>query len=283
MSFFCTRHLPSAAIIACLLFVSPCVGQEGAQQPAAGQPVPGKTSGKYVEVPAGLTANMNVSAFSQYVWRGLELSKDSLVIFPSVTIGYKGFAFNLWADIDTHFNNPPPGNSGEFKMQETDMTVTYTGGISPLKTEYTFGWIYYDSDGFYGIRPTENQELFLTLAPELPLNPSFSVYGEVEAGTSWYFSLTLSHSFNVYRRWSLELSGSGGYLYNKEEAFSSLHDMNVSAGLKIPLSEHMSLTPKLQYSFPLNSTAARRIEANSFNQDHTRHLYGGIIFDYSIP
>ena len=121
-------------------------------------------------IPEGLTANLNMSFYSKYVWRGLELSKNSLVIFPSATIGYKGFAFNIWVDLDTNFNNPPPGKKSEFKLQETDLTLTYSNKISPLKLDFTLGWIYYDTDGFYGDSPTHNQEFFVTFALDLPLN-----------------------------------------------------------------------------------------------------------------
>ena len=98
-----------------------------------------KTAGKVI--PEDLTADLNVSLYSQYIWRGLELSRDSLVIFPSMTIGYKGFAVNLWADLDTRF----AGNDNkEFKLQETDVTVSYSNAYEPWKLNYTLGWILYD-------------------------------------------------------------------------------------------------------------------------------------------
>jgi len=41
------------------------------------------------------TLTADVAFMSQYIWRGYELSKDSLVIQPSVTAAYKGFSLNL--------------------------------------------------------------------------------------------------------------------------------------------------------------------------------------------
>ena len=38
------------------------------------------------------TGDFTVAAMSQYVWRGYELSRNSVVIQPSMTIGYKGFS-----------------------------------------------------------------------------------------------------------------------------------------------------------------------------------------------
>ena len=216
MRSFCKAYLCIATVLAALLFGAPADAQEAPPQPA-GQPDSGMN-----EVPEGITANLNVSGYSQYIWRGIELSKDSLVIFPSMTLGYKGFAVNLWADLDTNFGNPLPGESKEFRLQETDLVVSYANNIEPLKTAYTFGWIFYDTDGFYGHRPTDNQELFLTLAPELPLNPTFGVYSEIQVATAWYFTLGLSHSFNVHKNWSLDVGGYGSYFYSKQEAYSVL-------------------------------------------------------------
>ena len=241
---------------------------------------PEKPAGRVI--PEELTANLNISFYSQYVWRGLELSKDSLVIFPSATIGYKGFACNIWVDLDTDFNNPPPGSSSEATLQETDLTLTYNNQINPLKLDYTFGWIYYDTDGFYGDSPTTNQELFLTLALDFPLKPTMSVYSEIETGTAWYTSLGVSHSFQAYRDWSLDVGGWVSYLYNEEEDFSDLHDGNLWIGLAIPLNSYCSVTPKLQYSFPLSSDSDDRIKANSFNGNDAQFLYGGIVVDLNF-
>jgi hypothetical protein len=277
MKSFFKIYLSITMVITGMLFSSFSYAQEATPQPAAA------SSPATKEVPEGLTANLNVSGYSQYIWRGIELSKDSLVIFPSITMGYKGFSVNLWADLDTNFANPLPGESKQFSLQETDVVVSYSNSLKPLKTNYTFGWIFYDTDGFNGRQPTDNQELFLTLSPELPLKPTFSVYGELQAATAWYFSLGLSHSFKVRKDWSLDVGGYGSYFYSKQEAYSSFNDANLSAGLKIPVNKHMSITPKIQYSFPLNTSASRRLKSLSFNGDHDQFFYGGLIFDYNIP
>ena len=36
------------------------------------------------------TADLSVSVLSAYIWRGQELSKDSAVVQPSMTVGYGG-------------------------------------------------------------------------------------------------------------------------------------------------------------------------------------------------
>ncbi len=36
------------------------------------------------------TADFNVAALTKYVWRGYEQTRDSIVVQPSFTVGYKG-------------------------------------------------------------------------------------------------------------------------------------------------------------------------------------------------
>ena len=71
-------------------------------------------------------ADLTVSVLSQYIWRGFALSDDGVVIQPSMTIGYKGFAFNLWGNLDTD----PAGDLDNWN--ETDMTLSYDWVAGPM-------------------------------------------------------------------------------------------------------------------------------------------------------
>ena len=59
------------------------------------------------------TCNLSWTFYSKYVWRGYELSKDSLVMFPSITVSYKGFSMNMWGDLDTAYKGNPGGRFPE--------------------------------------------------------------------------------------------------------------------------------------------------------------------------
>jgi len=224
-------------------------------------------------VPADLIADLNISFYSQYIWRGYELSRDSLVIFPQLTVGYKGFAVTTWVDLDTRFTGDP---DKKFTLQETDVIASYSNSIAPLKLNYTLGWILYDW------QPAKNQELFVTLGLDTLLKPTFSVYNEIEIGQAWYFTLGISHSFAVYKDWSLDLAGMVSYLHDKSDAnFGNFHDGNISAGLKIPINNYLSIKPNLQYSFPMSADASRQIKDSSFT-GHNNFVYGGLILDLAI-
>jgi hypothetical protein len=224
-------------------------------------------------IPTDLTADFNLSLYSQYIWRGYELSRDSLVIFPQLTVGYKGFAVTTWVDLDTRFTGDP---DKKFTLQETDVIASYSNSIAPLKLNYTLGWILYDW------QPAKNQELFATLGLDTLLKPTFSVYNEIEIGQAWYFTLGISHSFAVYKDWSLDLAGMVSYLHDKSDAnFGNFHDGNISAGLKIPINNYLSIKPNLQYSFPMSADACRQIKDSSFT-GHNNFVYGGLILDVAI-
>jgi hypothetical protein len=253
--------------------------QEEKKEKTAEDVPPGPKAGQKV-IPEDYSATLNTSFYSKYVWRGYELSKDSLVIFPSATIGYKGFAFNMWGDFDTKYSNTPQGDNRKTNLQETDLILTYSNRIKPWKLDWTVGWIYYHTDGFNANSPTRNQELFGTLSLDVFLRPTLSVYSEIQTGSAWYVNFSLSHNFKVYRDWSLGVGGWVSYRYSEQENnYSAMHDGNLWAGLTIPLTQFWSVTPKIQYSFPLSSAAQENIRAASFNGNSDQFVYGGLIFE----
>ena len=66
-----------------------------------------------------LSISADVGVFSQYIWRGYALSNESIVIQPSVTVGYEGFSLNVWGNYDTdYFDTGTDYN-------ETDITLSY--------------------------------------------------------------------------------------------------------------------------------------------------------------
>lgn len=266
-----------------------------AEYPATATPVPAeaaKPAPTEATPPAGmklipedLTADLNVMFCSQYIWRGYQLSKDSLVIFPQLTLGYKGFAVTTWVDLDTRFKASP---NKKFKLQETDVITTYSNSIAPWKLNYTLGWILYDYQPLSGnpdgtIKDTKNQELFVTLGLDTILKPTLSIYQEIEIGRAWYFQLGVAHSFAVYKDWSLDLAATASYMHNSSTAdISAFHDGNLSAGLKIPLNKYLSIKPNIQWSFPLSSAASEKIRKGGLDGHSNTFVYGGIILDVAI-
>lgn len=227
----------------------------------------------YAEEEAKPTAGVDLGMFSQYIWRGLELSKDSVVIQPSMTIGYQGFSFNMWGNLDT--DNDAYGGS---KYNETDLTLSYakTFGIAKV----TGGYAYYALDGL-----TDSQEVFASFGLSTILNPTISVYREIAHTPAWYVSVGVSHSQELVNKITLDVAASAGYYYsddtgfaeanNPGEEYRALHNGLVSTGLTIPFGDYFSVKPIIAYSFPLSSKSEDYIESVSLS-DESDFIYGGV-------
>ena len=246
----------SAALVLTLVMVSPALAE--------------------VEEPS---ADLSVAVLSAYIWRGQELSHESIVIEPSMTVSYMGFSANLWGNLDTD----PYESEEDEKWNETDFTLSYGKGFDMLSLEG--GYIYYGMDDF-----VDSQELFLTLSLDTLLSPGLTVYREFDNYEHWYFLLGISHSFEITEAVSLELSASASYLKSEDEdvypeidsgvptgdKFSNLHDGVISASLPIAVAEYITITPSLVYTFALSDDASDEMEWRSMKGDDDNFIYGGI-------
>ena len=226
------------------------------------------------------TASLDVAFLSQYIWRGYELSKDSLVIQPSATVGYKGFSFNLWGNLDT--NSSSGAYKGDAKWNETDMTVAYDHSFGPVGVGV--GYIYYALDG-----ADDTQELYVSIGGDVLLAPTLTVYRDVDEYQGWYFNLGISHSFDLPHEITLDLAGSVGYYISDNDSIVDYdHNLNpttskfnnfqnglVSAGLTIPFLKYFTATPMVAYSFPLGNAADNMLKATSLSHS-AAHFLGGV-------
>ena len=218
------------------------------------------------------TAGVELGVFTKYIWRGYELSNDSLVIQPSVSVGYKGFGFSLWGNLDTRFDDGAGERSAQFN--ETDMTLSYDTSFGPWNLG--MGYIYYGLDGI-----PDTQELYLSLGYDTLLAPTLTVYRDIAHITGWYLNFGLSHSFELSKDITLDLAGSIGYYISNDrdfveidshlnaatEKYKDFHDGLLTASLNIPLNRYFTLSPMVGYSFPLSSKAKYLLRSTSFNDD----------------
>ena len=267
-----------AVLIAISLGVSPIsYSQEATPSAENEQPA--------TETPDRPTINLNNSFYSHYIWRGYELSHNSFVMFPTVTITYKGFSLNWWGDIDTDYAGEPEG----FQCWEQDYLAWYSN--SWKKLNYTIGYIYYNTKNH---AHWDTQEMWVSLGLNTLLSPTLSVWYDIEDSGSWYYNLAVSHSIPISKErvcWkndlSLDLGGSVAYYWQDDWTkvkvnYSAWHDGHIWAGLNIPLTDVCSITPKIEYSFPLSHKANDNIKAASFDGNDSQFVYGGLILDYNF-
>ena len=224
------------------------------------------------------SASADVGVFSKYMWRGFELSDESAVIQPSMTVEYKGFSVNLWGNLDTDYDD-----TGDSEFNETDYTLAY--GTSIGDYDLSIGYIYYGLDGL-----EDAEEFYGSItAAKCPVAPTLTIYREIAAAQGWYFNLGISHSFELKDEITLDLGGSVGYYYSDDDAFvevdnhlnptskkyRNFHDGKVSVGLTIPLDKYFTLSPMIAYSFPLTTNADDLITSSSMSGD-SDFFFGGV-------
>lgn len=235
-------------------------------------------------------ADLTVGFYSQYIWRGFEFSEDSMVIQPSMTIGYKGFGFNLWGNLDTDQAADVTGANTN-NWNETDMTLSYDNAIGD-KFSYGVGYIYYGIDG------ATSQEVYATASVGTILNPTLTVYREIANLPGWYITAGISHGIPLGKELSLDLGAQVGFLSADDRSviaevkdprkrYGNFHDGVLSAAVSIPLTEKVSLTPELYYSFPLTDEASDLIgdtglAGESANENDAYFVYGGVSVSFAF-
>jgi hypothetical protein len=223
-----------------------------------------------------VSGSAGLGVFNKYVFRGYELSADSVVIQPSVSVSYKYFSASFWGNIDSEENPTQsfvPDRADEKSFNETDLTLSYTFVIDKLSM--TAGYIYYGTK-----YAAETEELFLTLGYDTLLKPTLSVYRDITEYSGTYVNLAVAHSIPLIKDITLDLGASAGYFVGDNDywntfeestadytgdKYKALHDGMVKAGLTIPVAETISVQPVVQYWFPLSNKAKKTIDGSSYN------------------
>lgn len=235
------------------------------------------------------TASVSLMAMSKYVWRGFEMTNDSIVLQPSMTVAYKGFSANVWGNEDTDVYVEGAEGEDSNNWTETDLTLAYDWTMGPVGL--TAGYIYYSLIGL------DTQEVFGRAALHTLLTPTLTVYRDYDHFPGWYATLGVSHSIPITDTIGLSLGAQVGYLDADDDssypefdgvgnqttkAYSGFHDGLLTASVAIPVTEHISLTPMLLYSFPLTSDAGDLIESwsqkvlNGHTSGNNDFIYGGV-------
>ena len=262
------------------------------------------------------TGDVSVAVLSQYIWRGYELSRNSIVIQPSMTIGYKGFTANVWGNMDTkaYYAGTDAGKSYGSTWNETDYTLSYSKTIGLFNVGA--GYIYYGLGALNKDAPkrADSQEIFASVGLNTLLTPTLTVYKEIGSYRQTYYLLGISHTFELNKAISLKLAASGSYLqgsyadaalfnvgagyggYPKfnssgqatNDSFSNFHDGNLTVSLPIKATKYVTVTPTLSYIFPLSDDAKYEMKGQGLkgsavatDRDST-YLYGGVMASFTF-
>jgi hypothetical protein len=237
------------------------------------------------EVP---TWNVQTDILSQYVWRGIGLSRNSIVLQPSITGTYKGFAVNVWNNIDTSEKNPYSFTRPNYKRMhwnETDLTFSYSREVITNLT-LTGGLIYYILDGANS--QFNSVEIYGGADYKLPwFNFGASVYREVAhfPGTfvQWYIHRAIDIPYliegmnlDLFASWSAEFSNDkAAYPAPDNKFFQGLDAGYLAAALNIPLGKYVVIAPKVQYWYALGGQSTKVLSGLSWDNKHN-HILGGV-------
>ena len=250
-----------------------------------------------------VTGGVDLSVLSAYIWRGQELSRSSVVIQPSATIGYKGFTFNAWGNLDT---KPYSSTAASYasKYTETDLTLSYSKALGIVQVGG--GYIYYALGAPYSgaAAPLDSQEIFVTVGLNTLLSPTLTAYKEIDHYHQWYFLLGVSHTFALHEKVGLKLAATASYLlatddnpyYTKydsnsvatTEKYSNFHDGTVSLSIPVTITKNLTVTPTASYVFPLCDDAkyemkGRGLQGVSSPSDrNSSFVYGGVTVSFAF-
>jgi hypothetical protein len=237
--------------------------------------------------------NISTDILSQYVWRGIALSRNSVVLQPSFTGTYKGFAVNVWNNFDMREENPYSYTRRNYQRahwNETDLTFSYTREVITNFT-LTGGLIYYLLDG--ADSQFNSVEIYGGADYKLPwFNFGVGAYREVAhfPGTylQWYIHraidipLMKGMNLDLFASWSAEFSNdkaaypvydSAGNLENK--LYQSLSAGYLAAALNIPVGKYLVVAPKIQYWYALGGQSTATLGGLSWDGQHN-HILGGV-------
>ena len=233
------------------------------------------------------TADLSVGFLSQQIWRGFELSQDSVVIEPAIEVEYMGFKAGIKGDLDTDPNVRTINN-----WSKTEMEVSYTHSLEMV--DLTVGYSYFnfniDTDEAVVIGE-DSQEVFLGLKANTILNPTLTAYREIWHTPYWYFTFDVSHSLPVMDDIKLDLGAQVSYIVSNDDEFhvpdsteklNDFHNCVLSVSSTFPVAKYISVTPELNYSFALGSDSSDVIDEYSIDGDDHNFFYGGIRINLAI-
>lgn len=295
------RHLLMMALVGLLLFWANLGQAEDRNPGEAGlEEAKGPEAEPKGEAPAPerpqFSGSMDI--LSQYVWRGIALSRGSAVIQPSMTVSFKGFVVNVWGNLDTAEQNPfglTNPNRKAAKWNETDVTVSYSREVVRNLT-LSVGFIYYALDSNNSLY--DSFEVYGGFGYKLPwFELGFAAYREVANLPGWYLSFYLSKSFempvelpaplgkpslDLWLSWSAEISESRiAYPTRSGSFFKNMDVGHLMATLNVPVGRFFKISPKIMYWYALNQHAAYTISTLSWDRKHN-HVLGGVSLSMSF-
>lgn len=220
------------------------------------------------------------TVYSEYIFRGVDLSGSDILLSPSATFGYKGFSAYYWGG----FNDADPGGpAGGRWYEETDLGADYTFTLLDGKLSITGGAVWYlYLDRLSG---ADTVELYGKASYDTFLQPSVSLYWDIDELHGGYLTFGISHSFDIGSKiglpegQSLSIDPSAALSidlgYNSRVSQSDVQFNDLLLGLSAPwqITENICLHAGVQLSIAMDSL-------NDIGQGNELIGSGGVTFSF---
>ena len=251
------------------------------------------------------TGDLSVSVLSAFYSNGVETSRNSAIIQPALTLGYKGFTANVWGNIDIGAYQTPADKTKKNTLAETHFNLSYikTLGYVNLGAGYSYVGFSPPYDG--AARQGDQQEAFAILGLNVLFNPTLTVFKLFDNGHRWYFQMGISHIIELNKAVSLKLSGTAAYMIGEDpdyateakfddnankttNKYNAFLDGVVSVCLPLKVTEHITIIPTISYAFPLTTDAKNYMKGNGLeavtnNVDRaSSFFFGGLVLSFSF-
>ena len=209
-----------------------------------------------------IEASATVDVYNKYMWRGFTLDADP-VIQPGFNLSGYGFTISYWGSYDASQDDTAGSD-------EQDFTIDYT---------YEFEYASVSAGHTYYAFPTADsysKEWYIGVSLPVLLSPSviyYKDYGKEDqgGGDGSYLNLAVSHSFTITEDPALTLDLAAGVGFNDKLFINGDGgDYSISAGLTLPLTKSLTMSPVIGYVVPFGDLK----DAADGNQK--KRTYGGI-------
>jgi len=180
---------------------------------------------------------------SMYLWRGADLSNGDAVMQGGMDVSFKGFTLSYWSNYNLDLT----------ELDETDIVVDYSTDLSE-SLSLSVGHILYAVEN-----ASDTSEVYVGLGLKSLLEPTLTVYYDYdEFAGDVFVTAAVGHSLSLGEGIDLGLGALVSYADN--DAYSELHNYELSAGIDYALSEQLTLSPSVIFSSPISDEADLAID-----------------------
>lgn len=233
-----------------------------------------------VEQPAAekewsLTASFDV--YSEYIFRGLDLSDDDLMLSPALSFSWKGFTAYYWGALN---DSDVPRNRW---YEETDLGIEYGFDVLDGKLSLTGGALWYlYLDGLSG---SDTVELYAKATLNTLLSPTAALYWDIDEFHGGYGTVGISHSFDLSKALGLkegmalsidpsaQLGFDFGYNNRATQSNVDLNDLLFGITIPFQINENFTIRGSFLTSIALSSI-------HDIGQGNERIGSLGVVFTY---